>query len=174
MKKIFNILIFTLTIVLVFTVSNSFAGIRIQEAKTDEVKGTFNLILYGARHLNDLETIAILYPEGGRYTIEPYAPEFDYTVKKGVPAKEALKEAEGFVSGNPDFRSSQLSRIVDDKGNIFGYEVRPLYMPFVYGVFDVLDVGYSIKGNKVIVTIRLSPLVEKKINNGDGTKEDSM
>lgn len=171
MKKILNIFIFIVLAISVFAVSDSFASIRIEEAKADEVKGTFNVILYGARYLNDLETIAFLYPQGSQYPIEPFAPEGDYIVKRGMQAKDALKEAEGFVSGNPDFRSSQLSRIVDDKGNVLGYEVRPLYMPFVYGVFDVLDVGYGIKGGKVIVIIRLLPSVEDKIRDGDGLKD---
>ncbi len=42
------------------------------------ISGVFTIILYG----NDLETIAILGKEGERYTFEPFAPEFKYTVKK--------------------------------------------------------------------------------------------
>jgi hypothetical protein len=166
-KIIFKITVIVLS-VLVACVSFAHAKyLRTLEAKDDEVSGSFTLILYGGRHVNDLETIAILDREGDQYEFEPYAPEFDYKVKKGLPAGDALNEAKQFVSFHNAFWRSQLSKILDDKGNIIGYEVRPLYRPFVYGRDDLLEVHYRIKDGKVIVYISLVPEVFNNFFFGD-------
>jgi hypothetical protein len=147
--------------------------LRTEGAKDADIRGSFALILYGSRHLNDIETIAILDMEGDRYGFEPYAPEFDYKIKRGIPAKEALEEAERFVSWHSSFYRTQLSRILDGKGNVIGYEIRPLYQPLAFGASDVLDVDYRIKDNKVIVRIRLKPQIERMLFDGDKSKEDN-
>jgi hypothetical protein len=141
--------------------------LKTQEAKTEEITGSFILIFYGGRHANDLETIAFLDKEGDQYEFEPYAPEFDYKVSKEVPAGDALNEARKFVSFHNAFWRSQLSKILDAKGNTIGYEVRPLYRPFVYGRDDLLEVYYRIKDGRVIAYIRLAPEVFNKFFFGD-------
>jgi hypothetical protein len=140
-------------------------------ASPSEVKGAFTLILYGGNYLDDIETIAILDSEGDEYTLEPYAPAFDFKVQKGVPAEEALETARKFVSFHPAFWRSQLSKILDERGNTIGYEVRPLYMPTALGMMgDVLDVYYwPKKGGRVKVVIKLVPSLERyKFGNGGG------
>ena len=163
MEKTMKTLMVTLMPLLLLSVCISLADaaryLKTVEAKDQEVTGTFTLILYGGRHINDLETIAILDKEGDQYEFEPYAPEYDYKVKKGVTAGDALSEAKKFVSFNNDFWRSQLSRILDDRGNIIGYELRPLYHPFVYGRDDLLEVYYRVKDGKVIAYITLIPEV---------------
>jgi hypothetical protein len=137
-------------------------ALRTEEASPDAIKGTFTLILYGGNYLDDLETIALLDAEGDQYALDPFAPDFDYRMKKGMPAPEAFKEAEKFVNFHPSFWRSQLSRIVDNEGKVIGYEVRPLYRPIAFGVSDVLDVNYWIKEKgRVKVTIRLIPSIDK-------------
>ncbi|OGW22598.1 MAG: hypothetical protein A2Z82_08850 [Nitrospirae bacterium GWA2_46_11] len=158
-------------LVLVFLascVTNRF--IRTEPSEYKELAGNFTLILYGSRHLNDIETVVILDMEGDKYSFEPYAPEFDYKIKKGVPAKEALKEAEHFVSWHSSFHRTQLSRIIDEKGVAIGYEMRPLYYPLAFGVSDVLDVYYIKEGDKITVRIKLIPSVERMLFDGDGFK----
>jgi hypothetical protein len=143
------------------------SSLKTYEANPDEIKGTFTLILYGHGYLDDLETLAILDAEGDRYVLEPFLPDFDYRIKKGIPAREALKEAEGFVNFHPSFWRSQLSRVVDREGNAIGYEVRPLYRPFTFGVSDVLDVNYWLKAEgRVKVTIRLIPSIDRNKHPG--------
>ena len=145
--------------------SDSFAfetSLKTEAANPSEVKGTFTLILYGGNYYDDLETAAFLDCEGDGYTLDLYVPDFDYRVRKGMPAKEALAEAEKFVRFHPSFWHSQLSKIMDNKGDVIGYELRPLYYPITYGVSDVLDVHYWMKeGGRVKVTIRLIPSVER-------------
>jgi len=144
-------------------------SLRTEEAKPEEMKGSFTLILYGGSYLDDLETIALLDFEGDPYVLEPFAPDFDYRMQKRVPAREAFKEAEKFVNFHPSFWRSQLSGIVDKEGKVIGYEVRPLYRPFAFGISDVLDVNYRLKEKgRVKVTIRLIPSLEKnKLPGGD-------
>jgi hypothetical protein len=164
MKK--NIYIFILITLILFIVNYSFAitgHLRTEEIKESDVKGVFTLILYGARDINDIETVAILDLEGDQYTLEPYAPDFDYKVKKGLSEKEALDEAHKFISYHNSFYRSQISRILDDKGNPIGYELRPLYMPPVFGRSDVLEVDYWLRDSKVKVVIRILPSIERAL-----------
>jgi len=167
-------MIFLIFAFIVISVNESFAlekPLKTEDAKVQEVTGIFTLILYGAGHSNDIETIAILDKEGDQYTFEPYAPEFNYRIKRSVSAKEALAEAEQFVSWHSSFRRAQLGKIIDNNGNIIGFEVRPLYLPTTFGLSDVLDVDYWLKDSKVIVKVKLKPSVEMMLRDGDRSKD---
>jgi len=148
---------------LIVSASSAFEKpLKTEKADPSEIKGTFTLILYGGRYLDDLETVAILDPEGDQYNFEPYAPDFDYRIKKGIRAKETWAEAQRFISFHNAFWRSQLSKILDSKGNTIGYELRPLYLQFVYGVSNLMDINYWLKeGGKVKVTIKLIPMIER-------------
>jgi hypothetical protein len=153
-------------VLILFIVNSSlaFTGyLMTEEAKKDDVQGLFTLILYGGRNNNDVESVAILDLEGDQYTIEPQAPEFDYKMKKGLSAKEALDGAYKFISYHNSFYRSQLSRIIDNEGDTIGYELRPLYMPFVFGISDILKINYSLKDGRVKVFIKIIPSVEKAL-----------
>jgi hypothetical protein len=157
--------------------SDSFSfetSLRTEAANPSEVKGTFTLILYGGNYYDDLETMALLDREGDPYTLDLFVPDFDYRVVKGVPAKEALAKAEKFIKFHPSFWHSQLSKILDDKGEVIGYELRPLYYPITYGDSDVLDVHYWMKeGGRVKVTVRLIPSIERLRFPGGGISAGS-
>lgn len=148
----------------------SCSGVR-QQLRTEEAgtvdPGTYTLILFGARYGGDIETVAFLDKEGDGYTFEVYAPDFDYRVMKGIPADQARAKAESFVSHHYAFDRSVLSRIFDLSGNPIGYEVRPLYRPLEFGYTDVLDIGYTIAGGKVIIRIWLKPELKWQIG-GEG------
>ncbi len=116
----------------------------IKDEKT--ITGSFTLILYDSRHSEDIETIAVLDSEGDEYIFEPYAPEYDFTMRVHVTGEKALKEALSFVSWHNSFRHAQWSSITDKQGRILGYELRPLYSPLTFGISDVLNVNYSLKG----------------------------
>ena len=123
---------------------------------TRKIEGTYTLILYGGRYSSDIENVSILDKEGDQYTFMVYAPEFDYKVKKHVPAKEALADAEAFVRFHSAFWKAQLREIVDTAGTHIGYEVRPLYYPMDFGYPDVLEVDYVLKkDNNVTVMVSL-------------------
>ena len=125
------------------------------------MKGTFTVIFYGGGHLNDLETSAILDVGGDQYTFEPYAPNFNYKVMKGLPAKKALEESINFVSNHPDFMRFELSKILNKAGITVGYEIRPLYHPITFGSADVINIYYRIgpQGKMSPTPVTLEPVV---------------
>jgi hypothetical protein len=137
--------------------------LRTEESSSIEMKKTYSLILYGGRFSDDMETLAILDKEGDKYEFIVYAPDYDYRIKRKVPGKKALEEAEKFVRFHHSFRRSLLSRILDHSGATIGYEVKPLYFPVDAGFSDVIDVYYSIEGKTVIVKIRLRPEAEDRL-----------
>jgi hypothetical protein len=144
--------------------------IKTEPSRDIDTGERYSLILYGARHGNDLESLAILDIEGDEYTFEPYAPEFDYKVEKGMDSSAAIKRAEGFVSWHPLFYRSELKRIIYS-GRVIGYELRPLYDPLTFGISDLIDTDYGLKGKKVIVRIRLLPQIERMLHDGDRVRE---
>jgi hypothetical protein len=154
--------------VLAMALGSCALGNRLDIKSTTEssVKGSYTLILYGCTYQDDLETIAILAKEGSPYVFEPFAPDFNYRTIKGVPAKEALEGARKFVGCHTGFHRAQLGELVDAKGDSLGFEVRPLYFPFVFGMDDVLDTDYRIKDGKVVVKIKLLPSVGKMLSGG--------
>ena len=148
-------------------------GIRLNTiAQDSEAKGSYTVIYYGCNFLNDLETIAFLDKEDGQYNFEPYAPDFKYRVKKGLSVEEAFETATKFVSCNPSFSHTQAKSILAPNGDTIGYEVRPLYLSFIYGTDDVLYVDYWLKDGKVVITVRLSPSIEMMLQDGGGNNRE--
>ncbi len=129
----------------------------------------YDLILYGDRYYEDLHTVAILGIEGSHYKIVPYAPKFEYTVVRNVGGARAMETAVRFFEDtNPNFTGTMLSRILGPDGDVIGYEIKPLYQPFVYGMSDILDTSYWLKGKgTVLAWIRL----KASINRGGGGQE---
>ena len=144
-------------------------GIRLNtQAQGSEIKGNYSVIYYGCNFFNDLETVVFLEKEGGGYSFEPYAPDFKYRVNKGLSADEAIGTAIKFVSCNTSFSRAQVSSILAPNGETIGYEVRPLYLPFTYGIDDVLYVDYWLKDGKVVIYVRLVPSIEMMLQDGGG------
>lgn len=136
--------------------------LKTEKADSVDVKGTYTVIFYGGSYGDDLETLVILDAEGDEYTLKPYVPDFDLIIKKGVPAGDALKEAEKFVNFHHSFWRSQLSRVFDKTGRVIAYELRPLYRPMTFGVSDVLDVNYwAREDGNIKVNIKLLPHIER-------------
>lgn len=143
-------------------------------ANLEEIKGNFNLILYGGRHIDDLETLAILDIEGDNYFFEPFAPDFDYKVLKNLISEQAIRNAQKFISFHNAYHRTFLKKILDYNGKTIGFEMRPLYYPFVYGYSDVMDVYYFLKENgKIKVVIRLiEPIERLRFPGGDSSGGD--
>lgn len=167
----FAIAILLLSLIITSCVLTTGNHLRIEAAKPSEVTGTYTLYLYGCRYPDDLENVALLDKEGGPYTIEIYAPDTRYKVKAGLLAEEALKQAEQFVKCSVHYQDTRFSKIPDPAGNIIAYEVRALYLPIRYGMYDVLDVQYVARDNKIVVYIKLDPAVEMQLRNG-GDRDD--
>jgi len=134
---------------------------RTEGATMSEVTGTFTLILYGCGYHGDMATVAILAKEDTQHPFEVFAPAFSYRIKKNISAEEALKEAERFISCSPSYSSASLRKVLDERGNTLGYELRPRYSR-LSAPSDVLDTSY-ISNGKVTVRIRLNEDVERQL-----------
>lgn len=167
-RMIFGIRLFAICAVSVILVSCATGNyLRTEESSSIEMKKTYSLILYGGRFSDDMETLAILDKEGDKYEFIVYASQDDYRIKRKVPAKKALEEAEHFVRFHHSFRRSLLSRILDQSGATIGYEVKPLYFPLDMGYSDLIETYYRIEGKTVIVRIRLSSVAEDRLYERD-------
>jgi hypothetical protein len=158
-----------IAVVLLLLVLHSCAGTGLRTASladNERITGIFTVILYGTQEYESLNTIAFLDIEGDGYELNPSAPESNYTVIKNIQDQEAVEKALHFISTqNPDFRNAQTRRILDERGNTIGYELRPLYRKIVYGLSDVLRVHYSpMERGKVKVSISLYEQIKTRLN----------
>lgn len=128
-----------------------------------DISGVYNAILYGARHHDDLLTVAILDRADDPYQLVPHEPEFDYSVEKGLVGKAAFDKAIDFISFHHAYRTAEVRRILSDENVVIGYELKPLYRPFLYGIGDIIEIDYWLldKGT-VKVTIRFSAAQEEE------------
>lgn len=161
------------TVVILFFVfsilSPAHGQVKTETAKDIDRGERYSLILYGARHGNDLESVVIFDIEGDDYTISAYAPVFDYEVERGLDPTMAIKRAREFISWHPLYQGSVLRKITLFRKDI-GYELRPLYNPLSYGLSDLLDIHYWLSDKKVIVRIGLLPQIERMLYDGDKNK----
>lgn len=132
--------------------------------KPYEISGTFDVILFGGTHLDDVETIAILDVAGDGYEFVPFAPDFRYKRLEGLPAKEAMDEALHHVSFHRFRVGTYMRRVLGEKGETIAYEIRPIYSFVLLGVSDALDVSYWLReGGKVRVEVALKERVERRL-----------
>lgn len=169
MKKTSTITLVFLVLVGMLSSACAVGGVlRTHKAQSSEIAGSYTLILYGSRHASDIESVAILDREGDQYTVEPFAPAFDYKIKKEISGPEAIKQAEEFVKWHPSVLDTWLQKIIGPDGSVIGYELRPLYRSFDYGTSDVLDISYRASEGTVKVYIKLKPEVERMQQGDDG------
>jgi hypothetical protein len=149
--------------------------LRTEPVEKFALMGTYQVILYGANHFNDIATVALLIPEGSKYVFDIFAPDFNYRTITGLPAEAALEKAVKFVGWHSDFLRSQTSRIIDLNGQVIGYEVRPLYRQITFGMQDVMHVDYFLKEPATVeVHIGLDPVVEMQFRGGADNHDGSQ
>ena len=158
---IFIVVVFVLIIIGFLSLSGD-DHLKTEAANPADVQGTFTLLLYGCSSRDDLANVAILDKEGDPYSFEIYAPDFSYTIKAGLNAAEALREAERFVRCNIQSDRSLLRRVLNPAGTGIGFELRPLYSVGTFGRDDILDVRYVIKDRKIVVHIKIDPAIEQQ------------
>jgi hypothetical protein len=135
---------------------------RVEREDSVDLRGTYTVIFYGGTYSNDPATITILDVEGDDYDFEPFTSEYNYQIKKGIPAELALKESQWFVSRHTDFYTSRLQRITNEKDKIIGYELRPLYHSRRFGRHDILDVYYRMRDKTVSVTVDIKRTIRRR------------
>ena len=171
MRRTFLFLLMLMGLML-FTACTPRQALRSEPVSVAGTAGDVDLILFGCRYHNDPETVAILDRRGDAYTFDVFSPDFNYRVEKGLPAGEALEKARAFIRCSTSYFGERLSSLVDYRGGVLGYELRPLYFPLTYGVEDILETDYRVDGDKVVVRIRLLPSVENMFSDGDGRSDD--
>jgi len=143
--------------------------IRAETADPNVIEGTYDLLTYGCRHPKDLEHAAFLIAPDKAGMVELYAPDSSYKVKRGIPAGQALAEANTHVRcGARTVAAIRVQRIPDGSGGTLGFEILPRYALSEVGGMDPVDVNYKLKDGKVTIYIRLLPDVELKLHGGSG------
>jgi hypothetical protein len=144
-----------------------------ESADARTIQGIYSLYLYGCHYPDDIENAAFMISESSPYPFDLYAPETSYTVKKGLPAEQALTEANTFIRcGIHSVWQTGIVRIMDDRGGTVGYEIRPLYYPYDVGFSDVLLFSYSL--NKGRVTAYIRPTRERDRDSSPFQDQDSQ
>jgi len=141
-------------------------GTRIlpETANRKTIQGTYDLITYGCRYPNDPEHAAFLITPDRTASVELFVPATSFQIKRGLPAEQALADADTHVRcGVRSVQDIRVQRIPDGAGGTLGYEVLPRYPATDETGMDPLDVSYSLKDGKVIFYIRLFPDVEKRL-----------
>ena len=153
--------------VVVMPLTGCIKGVPLASGPADRgnISGTFDLVLYGCRYPNDLETAAFLVYPSRAEQFDLYALSTSYKVKKGLSAEAALAQADSFVNcGVRTVENMVIRSISDGAGGVIGYELIPHYSPMDEGGQMPLMVNYSLRDGKVTVFIRLDPLVEFRLD----------
>jgi hypothetical protein len=174
MKQLKKTIRFIALLLMTIALQSCMTGIQLRTTAADRaaISGTYTLLLYGCHYPDQIDNVAILVDENSRYPVEIYDLDTSFKMKKGVPALQAVTEADEFVRCSfHKVWQTQISRIVDDSGGTMGYEFRPLYTVTEFGTPDVLMISYSLKDGKVRAYIKKSPRVEDREGDDRDTRE---
>jgi hypothetical protein len=168
-----NSIRFAAILVMTGMLQSCMTGMQLTTTSADKklIAGTYSLLLYGCHYPEQIDNVAILVEENSKYPLEIYDIDTSYTVKKSIPAQQAIAEADAFVRcSSHRILETQITRIPDDSGGTMGYEVRPLYVVMEFGTPDVLRINYSLMNGKVRVYIKKAPQVEDRSGNGPNSR----
>ena len=166
MKATKQILEVAAALIVLFTIQGCSFGtqLRTEPADPKGIVGTYDLFTYGCRYPDDIEHAAFLIAPDKAGMVELYVPATSYKVKRGLPADQALAEANTHVRcGVRTVEASRVLRIPDGSGGTLGFEILPRYPSTDLGGMDPLDVSYALKDGKITVYIRLFPEVERAL-----------
>jgi len=84
---------------IVASISGCMLGTQLNAETADPktITGTYDLLLYGCRYPDDIEHAAFLIAPDKAGMVEFYVPATSYKVKRGLPADQALAEANAHV-----------------------------------------------------------------------------
>lgn len=147
------------------------AEISLYSVEENKINGRFNLIIYSNDFINDPETFIILDKIGDDTEFSIYAPYFKFKIIPNLNETEALRIAREILY-NPSFISSLKYSEIKESGLTKGFEIKPIYLPWIFGILEPVETLYKKKNNLIEVFIRLNPRVERQINNGSGSDKD--
>jgi hypothetical protein len=167
MKKLRDTVIATTCFAMILGLQSCMAGKQLSLTAADptELKGTYTLILYGCVNPDDVADVAVMVDEKSGYTFNVYALNAMYKVKKGIPAAQALSEANAFVHCTMNsVWKTQLSRISDPAGKTIAFELKPWFRPGEFAESEVLRSSYTLDNGKVTATYTLDPSIQRQQN----------
>jgi hypothetical protein len=159
-------------LIVIFIFQGCSLGTQLQTVTADPkgIEGTYDLFTYGCRFPTDLEHAAFLIAPDKAGMVEFYVKATSYKVKRGIPADQALAEADTHVRcGVRTVVATRVHRIPDGSGGTLGFEVLPRYSATEIGGMDPLNVNYMLKDGKITIYFKLSPEAEQKVNRGRGS-----
>jgi hypothetical protein len=174
MRRLKNTIGTAALLLMTSTLLSCMIGVQLNTTSADQthISGTYTLLLYGCHYPDQIDNVAILVDESSRYPLEIYDIDTSFKVKKGVPARQAVTEADAFVRcSSHRIWQTQVARIPDGSGGTIGYEFRPLYAVPEFGTPDVLMINYALTGGKVRAYIKKFPGMEDM--SGDGRDRGS-
>ena len=154
-------------LIVLFTIQGCSLGTQLRSETADPkgIEGTYDLFTYGCRYPDDIEHAAFLIAPDKAGMVEFYVPATSYKVKRGLPADQALAEANKHVRcGVRTVEAIRVHRIPDGSGGTLGFEILPRYPATNVGGMDPLNVSYALKDGKITVYIKLFPNVERMLN----------
>jgi hypothetical protein len=172
MKATKQILDIAVALIALFTIHGCSLGTQLQTETADPkgIEGTYDLYTYGCRYPDDIEHAAFLIAPDKAGLVEFYVPATSYKVKRGIPADQALAEADTHVRcGVRTVAAVRVHRIPDGSGGTLGFEILPRYPTTNVGGMDPLIVSYALKNGEITIYIKLSPDTERKLNRGWGS-----
>ncbi|MFA5073554.1 MAG: hypothetical protein WC539_06630 [Nitrospirota bacterium] len=144
-----------------------------RSAYPTEITGTYTLILYGCRFTDDMENVAILLNEQAIMNFDVVALDAMYKVKKGVPALQALAEAEAFIKCSSYTVWKSILRSIDAGKGTIGYEMKALYVPTEIGVSETLLTWYTLQDSMITIHIQPDPAILNQSSSSGGGKDAS-
>ncbi|RME66661.1 MAG: hypothetical protein D6778_04395 [Nitrospirae bacterium] len=132
-----------------------------KRARSEELTGRYDLILYGGNYMDDPETIGFVDIKDDTVEFRPYAPDYKFKIIKDIPGKRALEYMKGHLYAQSDVLSIEIRKIFSPEGELLGFELRPLYEPFKYGM-DTPEVHYQLKGKRLIIYVNTPWALEEE------------
>lgn len=162
------------TLILIFLLIplHAEADLTLTPVNESHIRGTFDIIIYSNSFINDPETFVILDKSDDSINIKPYAPDFKFRVIKNLSETEALRLIREILN-SPSNISSINFKEIKDSDKIFGFEIKPQFFPWIFGIIEPVETSYRKRGNQIDVFIRLNPRVERQLNSGDNTDRDN-
>lgn len=162
------------TLILIFLLIPLYAqaDLTLTQVNESQIKGTFDLIIYSNSFINDPETFIILDRVDDNTIIKPYAPDFRFRLIRNLSEVEALKVVREILN-SPSHISSLKFREIRDSDKVLGFEIKPQFFPWIFGIIEPVETSYRKRGNQIDVFIRLNPRVERQLNSGDNTDRDN-
>ena len=121
----------------------------------------FTLIYYVGISREDMRRAVILDLEDDAIEFIPTVRDFEYEILQNVSMDEAIYESEIFLRHEGLITNYYFKTVLGPDLKVIGYEIRPIYAIELFGHPDPLKIKYSLKRQRVSVSIGLKKGLDK-------------